>query len=171
MIRIVSIFAAVLGLGASASANSENKFALDYDRMVILDAEELAEAGIKEAYEKLIPDLKKYIDNPAKVIENIDDNLPSYSVSCLGQTYQIYSPITSDAEGKSWGRATYAIFEIINSQLIGVNIKFYAINGGNDLGGMFLTEQQVATAKKSLKNKTDWPYLPTLEHSWYGQFH
>jgi hypothetical protein len=135
MNRIISIFAAVLGL--SASANSENEFSLDYDQAVILDAEELAETGIREAYEKLFPVLKKYIQNPAKVIENIDNNLPSYSVSCLGHTYQIYSPITSDSEGESWGRATYAIFEIINSQLIGVNIKFYAVNGGNDLSVCF----------------------------------
>lgn len=171
MNRIVSIIAVFLGLGSSLNAHSESNFLLDYDKMIILDAEELAELGIKDAYEKMIPTLKKYIQNPAKIIENINRDMPSYSVSCLGKTYQIYSPMSPGVEGESWGKATHAFFEIINSQLVGVNVRFYAINGGNELGGMFLNEQEISAAKRSLKRKSDWPYIPTLDHSWYGQYH
>ena len=47
----------------------------------------------------------------------------------------------------------------------------YAINGGNDLGGMFLTQAQAAAAQKTLRNKSDWPYFPKDELDWYGQYH
>jgi hypothetical protein len=165
MKKLIAAIMASLGLGANAG-----EFELNYDQMVTLDAEELAETGIKEAYEKLKPILKKYVQNPVEVAETIDPNLPGYSVYCLGVKYEIYSPASSDSEAESWGKATYAFFSIVNAQLKESDIKFYAINGGNDLGGMFLTQQQVTHAKVSLK-KTDWPYLPTTESPWYGQYH
>jgi hypothetical protein len=34
---------------------------LDYDKMILLDAEDLAEAGILEAYEELLPELQNYV--------------------------------------------------------------------------------------------------------------
>lgn len=34
---------------------------------------------------------------------------------------------------------------------------FSPINGGNDLGGMFLTEVQARAAREGLSNKGDWP--------------
>jgi hypothetical protein len=49
--------------------------------------------------------------------------------------------------------------------------RFCAINGGNDLGGMFLTPDQAKEAQKALPNKKDWPYLPTDEDPLYGQYH
>ena len=36
-------------------------FTLDYDQWIILDAEDLAETGIAEAYEGLLPVLRKYV--------------------------------------------------------------------------------------------------------------
>lgn len=169
MKKLIAAVTTVLGLGATM-ATADNS-ALDYDQMLILDAEDLAEAGIKNAYEKLEPMMKAHDAKPVELAENIDNNLPSYSVSASGVTYEIYSPVLPNSEGESWGRATYAFFTIVNSQLKQSPVKFYAINGGNDLGGMFLTEQQVLAAKRSLKNRTDWPYLPTLKHPWYGQYH
>jgi len=50
-------------------------------------------------------------------------------------------------------------------------MRFFAINGGNDLGGMFLTTVEAEEARKSLPRKQDWPYLPTMERTWGGQYH
>jgi hypothetical protein len=83
----------------------------------------------------------------------------------------IYSPAMPEKEGWSWGRATHALFKIINDQLTNSDYRFYAINGGNELGGMFLTHGECEEARKSLRRKEDWPYLPTLEDPWYGQLH
>jgi hypothetical protein len=144
---------------------------LDYDRLIHLDAEELAEGGIKAAYEALLPELKQYVQQPVHIEEQLDPDAPRYSLLAAGTQYVVYAPDLDDKEGQSWGRATWAFFEIVNRQLTGSQYRFYAINGGNDLGGMFLTKAEVESAKKTLATKTDWPYLPTKEHPWYGQEH
>jgi hypothetical protein len=141
---------------------------LNYDELVILDAEALAETGLKAAYKELLPRLKKYVASPAAVTERIDHDAPSYAMSCLGTDYPIYA---KGDEDESWGRATFALFDIVNRQLAKTPYRFFAINGGNDLGGMFLTPAQVEAAKKSLPRKQDWPYLPSASKPWYGQYH
>ena len=88
-----------------------------------------------------------------------------------GQEYVIYAPDVSDSEGRSWGTATYVFFKIINDQLAGTEVRFYALNGGNDLFGIFLTPKQAEDAKRSLPTRTDWPYLPDAEWPSYGQYH
>ena len=50
-------------------------------------------------------------------------------------------------------------------------VKFYALNAGNDLMGIFLTERQAAMARKTIKRRSDWPYLPTMRAPWFGQLH
>lgn len=125
----------------------------------------MAETGIAEAYEELGPSLRKYVVDPAKVEEAIDSEAPSYSVSCSGKSYFIYG---GNDQEESWGRATFAFFSIVNLQLEGIEYRFFAINGGNDLGGMFLTPEQAESAKRSLPGKTDWPYLPELVAPWYA---
>ena len=55
---------------------------LDYDQLVLIDAEDLAEAGILEAYESLLPALYKYVAQPALVEEFIDHDVGSYAVKC-----------------------------------------------------------------------------------------
>jgi len=144
---------------------------IDYDKLVFLDAEALAEAGIKEAYEELLPELKRYVQNSVKIEERLDADQPRYSVVAAGIEYVVYAPGLIDEEGQSWGRATWAFFDIVNRQLTGSQYRFYAISGGNDLGGMFLTAAEVEEFKNSLGKKSDWPYLPTQEHPWYGQEH
>jgi hypothetical protein len=146
-------------------------FTLDYDRLVLLDAEDLAETGIREAYERLLPELRKYVPVPAPVEEVIDNETPRYSVRCGGKEYAIYGPEVDGGEGSSWGRATHVFFALVNEQLVGSEPRFYAINGGNDLGGMFLTPAQARAARELLPNRTDWPYLPADEDPWYGQYH
>lgn len=146
-------------------------FTLDYELLIYLDAENLAEAGIGEAYEQLLPELRKYAPHPALVEEVIGHNAGRYSVRCGGKEYAIYGPGLSEESGGSWGRATAAFFAIVNEQLAGSAYRFYAVSGGNDLGGLFLTPAQAADAQGPLPNPTDWPYLPTDEPPWYGHHH
>ena len=146
-------------------------FTLDYSKMIQLDAEDLAETGIKKAYDSIRSELIRFVPQPAEVQEAVNPDAPSYVVKCRGKEYAIYSPELSDAECDSWGRATHALFCIINHQLANSEYRLYAINGGNDLGAMFLTRPECEAARKSLVRREDWPYLPTLEHPWYGQPH
>jgi hypothetical protein len=142
-------------------------FELNYDDLIPLDAEALAETGIKRAYDELRPKLTKYVAAPAEVREIVDSDSPSYSLSCNGQKYFIYG---GDDQKESWGRATFALFDIVNRQLAATQVRLFAINGGNDLGGMFLTLEHAEAAKKTLA-RTDWPYLPVLQAPWFGQYH
>jgi hypothetical protein len=145
-------------------------FNLNYDDLVHLDAENLAEEGIGQAYESLLPELRKYVQQPVQIEEVIDNDAPSYAVKCGAQEFVIYEPELGDDNGNSWGRATYAFFTIVNDQLASSSYRFYAISGGNDLGGMFLTQAQAQEAQKTLPNKADWPYVPKDEQPWYGQY-
>ena len=54
-------------------------FELNYDELINLDAADLAEAGIKHAYEELVPVLSKYVDSPAELRGDIDNDAPRYS--------------------------------------------------------------------------------------------
>lgn len=141
-------------------------FTLDYDQWIHLDAEELAETGIAEAYERLLPDLRKYVPQPAQIEEVIDNDTPLYLVRSQGKEYPIYGP---DIDEDSWGRATVAFFAIINEQLARTTYRFYAINGGNELGGIFLTPGQAQVSRAALPKPQDWPYLPEDDPPWYGQ--
>jgi hypothetical protein len=146
-------------------------FKLDYAKTFPLDAEDLAEGGILQAYRSILNVLSRYVPEPAQIDEVLDNQKPSYLVGCGGQEHLIYSPELPEDEGQSWGRAAYAFFKIINDQLLQSDYRLYAINGGNDLTGIFLTQSECEAARRSLAHKEDWPYLPTLEHPWYGQFH
>lgn len=160
-----------------SKSNSKNEVArvsegsLDYEKLIHLDAESLAEQGIAHAYEQLLPELATYVAHPAELSEILDAEIPSYKIRCHGQEYLIYSAEEPGTESASWGRATYFFFLIVNRQLIDAGVQLYAINGGNDLGGLFLSPEQAAAAQKALPRKTDWPYIPELKDPWCGQFH
>ena len=144
---------------------------LDYDKLIHLDAESLAEQGIQAAYEKLIPELKKYLDHPDEIKEVVDPDIPSYSVSLNGTEYLIYSDAIEGTVINSWPRAAYALFAIVNEQLTKTSVRFYAINGGNDLGGMFLTPAHALSAQAGISRKSDWPYIPDFNGPHFGQHH
>ena len=146
-------------------------FTLNYDEAIPLDAEAIAEGGIAEGYESVLPNLRQFVKHPVRIEEDRDDDAPSYSVRCGDTEFEIYAPDLDEEEGNSWGRATVALFSIVNEQLKNATHRFYAINGGNDLFGMFLTPEEAAAAQNSLPNKRDWPYLPKDEEPWYGQYH
>jgi hypothetical protein len=144
-------------------------FELDYSKMVFLDAEDLAEQGILAAYQKLLPELRKYVEAPDSITELMDPEAPRYAVRHRELEYVIYDPGIEDEGGRSWGNATYALFAIVNAELSNTPYRFYAINGGNDLGGMFLTTEQWDSAKKTIETRSDWPYLPTADYPFFGQ--
>jgi hypothetical protein len=146
-------------------------FKLDYDQLIHLDAEDLAEGGIGEAYDSLLRRLRELVPDPAEIEELLDSDAGSYAVRCGAKQFAVYGPQLEEGESNSWGRATVALFSIVNDQLESSEYRLFAINGGNDLGGMFLTPAQAQAAQQTLPNKTDWPYLPREERSWYGQYH
>ncbi|MFT3667954.1 MAG: hypothetical protein QM795_05075 [Pseudoxanthomonas sp.] len=156
----------ILPLGCGAQ---EPAMPLDYDTMIFLDAEALAETGIGEAYEQLLPELKRYVAQPLPVEEVFDPEAPRYALRVERREYVIYTPDTEG--GASWGAAAYVFFKIVNDQLAGSDVRFYAINGGNDLGGMFLTTEEAKAARDELPRRQDWPYLPEADGPWYGQYH
>lgn len=170
MKKIILLLTAFLGLSSLVNAQDESvTYQLDYDQLIFLDAEDLAEQGINEAYENIKPRLKEYVKEPAKIEEVADNKIPFYKVSSQELLFEIYGPELEDGKGQSWGRATFALFSIVNNQIKGKDIKFYAINAGNDLGGIFLSLDEARLARKSMRRKTDSPYIPTNKHPRYGQ--
>ena len=144
---------------------------LDYDQMVVLDAEDLAEQGIGEAYASLLPMLRRYVPDPQELVEDIDADTGRYAIRCGTVSALVYGPEEPGSDADSWGRATVALFDAVNAQLADAAVRFHAINGGNDLGGMFITPEQVREAQASLPRKSDWPYLPEAVPPHFGQGH
>lgn len=142
-------------------------FKLDYDAVVHLDAEDLAEQGIRDAYAKLQGELRRYGVKPEPVVEELDRAEGRYVVRCGAEVFVVYDDDVPVDD--SWGRATYTLFTIVNHQLSPSPYRFYAVEGGNNLGGVFLTAEQADAARRSLVRKQDWPYIPTLEAPWFGQ--
>lgn len=142
---------------------------LNYDRLIILDAESLAELGIGAAYSRLLPELRRHVAHPVELDEFDDPHLPSYSVRCAGREYVIYAPQLAAVPESSWDRATFAFFDIVNRQLAESSVRLFAISSGNDLCGMFLTPEQALAARESLPNRRDWPYLPDADAPWFDE--
>ena len=103
MRKFLTLLGAMIGLSASPATVLAT---LNYDEMILLDAENLAETGNKEGFQQVLISLKKHVSEPKGVEELIKNKLPSYSVKSMGVTYEIYSPRTS--ENESWGNATFA---------------------------------------------------------------
>jgi hypothetical protein len=158
-------------LASGGKSDHSDPSPLDYDAMIQLDAENLAEGGMAEAYELVVPHLRKYVPQPVDLEEVRDHDTPRYAVRIGTTEHVICAPELNENESSSWGRATYVLFHIINSQLRGQPVRFYAINGGNDLGGMFLTEDAARDAQSRLPRKSDWPYIPQPDPPWFGEFH
>lgn len=157
-----------LGLFSFGEATEQEKYEIDYDKIIPLDAESLAEMGIKDAYEKIRPELKKFINQIVEIQELKNTDNTKYSIKYKDKEYQIYDE--SKKLENSWMLATFALFDIVNDQLENSETKLYALNGGNDLFGVFLTKEQAEGAKKALKNKNDWPYIPTKNKPKYGMY-
>ena len=142
---------------------------LDYEKLIQLDAEDLAEQGIANAYSRLREQLTQYVEQPAEVRELVDNDAPSYRVQCRGAEHVVYSPDVPGSDERSWGRATCILFSIVNEQLLNAPVQFYALYAGNDLCGIFLTPEVARAAQQGMAKPTERPYLPTMEHPYYGQ--
>ncbi|WP_422731396.1 hypothetical protein ACOV1V_15945 [Leclercia pneumoniae] len=90
---------------------------LDYDKLHLLDAENLAEEGSGDAYKRLLPELNKYLDNPAALSEQRDPDIPFYKVQCNGDEFLIYSGNLAESEAESWIRATFCLFRLSTNSL------------------------------------------------------
>jgi hypothetical protein len=157
MRALILICSALIWISACSAGHGAT---IDYDRTIVLDAERLAEGGVKSAYDaEIAVELRARSIQPKPLIEEKDDNVPAYSVQFGEKHFPIYGPGLAPEE--SWGRATYALFEAVNRQLLGTDFRFYALGGGHELQGVFLTEDEAAQAKRELSNKSDWPYIPT----------
>ena len=139
---------------------------LDYDQVVSLDAEDLAEQGILSAYLKLLPELQQHGAAPMEVSEDIDPDTAQYAVVADGQRHQIWEAGAKNDDG--WERATLAFFQIVNASLSGSEYKFYALYGGNDLSGIFLTREAFDAARASIAQRSNWPWMPVNEPPRYG---
>ena len=155
--------------GGRAASGGNAPRELDYRHLVHLDAEKLAKEGIGRAYEQLLPRLRAFVSRPLEVADLFaDQTLGSYA-SRSGDSRQITSAAEDEAE--SWGRATYALFQCVNAQLADAPVRLYAVKGGNDLGGLFLTPAHAESARKAIRKREEWPYLPEPQGPWYGRFH
>lgn len=134
---------------------------LDYDQAIILDAESLAEQGILSAYRELLPRLKEYSATPLEVTEALDNDGLRYTVGAGGKQFVIWEVLENGKQNNDgWERATVAFFQIVNASLDTSTHHFYAINGGNDLFGMFLTEQEFTAARQAIAKRSYWPWSP-----------
>jgi hypothetical protein len=139
---------------------------LDYDHLVQLDAEDLAEQGILAAYTALRPRLQNYSGNVLDVSEEIACDAGAYSVVADGERHIIWETGLANKDG--WERATVVFFKVVNANLRDSEHKFYALYGGNDLSGMFLTDQEFRAARKAIKNPGHWPWTPVDDAPGYG---
>jgi hypothetical protein len=148
---------------------------INYGLALPLDGEALAEAGIQDAYREIAPFLAELGVQARPLAENIDIS-GDYSIDFDGHRYVISGPGAAPAgsresQADAWGLATYALFDIVNRQLATSDVRLFALNGGNELAGIFMSTAQAEKARRALPRKTDWPYLPTPEPPWFGMFH
>jgi hypothetical protein len=163
MPQIKALLKYIFGSPGEANASEDS---IDYEQVVHLDAEDLAEQGIKAAYAGLMPALLHYARAPIEISEEINADAGSYAVVANGTRHEIWGPALNSEDG--WARATVTFFDIVNANLGQSPVKFYALYGGNDLSGAFLTSEQYALARKSIKNPSHWPYIPAMEPPHYG---
>ena len=144
---------------------------IDYETAVFLDAESLSEQGIGEAYQDLESHLTKIVKEVPDITEHFQSETGSYSIEFEGNNFHIFEPGVEKKPGRSWGLATFTLFTIVNRILKDTDQKFYALYGGHDLMGIFLSDEQFRRAKQYHHNSKESPYIPRNEHPWYGQPH
>ena len=80
MKKIIITLLTFFGLLSNAKESKVLEYELNYANLILLDAENLSELGIKEAYKEIIPLLEKYIENTIQIIEKIDSDTMHYSI-------------------------------------------------------------------------------------------
>jgi len=156
------------GITVGASKRVWRDLSFDWDRAIPLDAEELAEGGMEEAYARIAKEFRKLGVGLAPV-QSLSD-AEGYAIACGGRTIQVYRE-RDVAKGGLQGMATVALFDLVNGQLCDQPFRLWALLGGNDLCGIILSEDEAIKARKKLPRKQDWPYLPRLGDAWLGMHH
>ena len=173
----IALFVLLL-LGCSGQAREDAEIAdfnaEDFSSFVALnaydlDAERLAEHGIAEAYSRVLPELRLHVPNALSIDEVIDHQSGRYEVLAGSRRYQIVPSPQGATDYESWGFATFALFDIVNSQLTDTEVRFYAINAGHDLEGLFMHPEQRALSRKDEETDGDQPYIPTDQAPLFGQ--
>ncbi len=160
--------------GELRTAIAENGIGAIYnsERLIILDAETLAEGGILDALERLRPhlELRGAVISSLSEVQNDGE---TYIVEVNGARYDVYSPAELAGDPYlSWGLASETLFRIVNNLLADTSDdRFFALNGGNDLSGFFLPPAVVPHFAAAGTSKRDLPYFPTRQPPWFGMGH
>jgi hypothetical protein len=146
-------------------------------RMFVADAEELAEGGVSE----FVNELRPFLSAQGVKVPSLQDQFgDEYFVLVDGARVKIWEKSEGRSEreqkkpGLVWGLSTVRTFELLNSWLkaSGSKQRAFAVNGGNDLFVMFLTEDlDAAIANDPAASATDTPYTPVESYPWFGQRH
>jgi len=160
MRHIIHRIKALFGFEAARPGTTPPANPLDYDQIIHLDAESLAEQGILAAYTNLSVHLAPYAPTPLEVTEVMDSDGLGYTVHAGEQRFVIWEVNNGAQNDDGWERATVAFFQIVNARLGNSSHRFYALNGGNDLFGIFLTEEEFAAARLAIPKRSDWPWMP-----------
>ena len=152
------------------AAVPKSEWALNWDELIHLDVEELAEGGMTEAYDNLSSILERYVTQALTLTAIEFEDSDDYVVELNGKRWIIYDDNTQSS-GDAWVNAAVAFFEIVNSQLTNSDWTFYAFYGSHDFSGMFLTQQEFDRARVKIPKKSDWPYMPTHDDEFNGRPH
>ena len=150
----------------------------DSGRYFSADAEDLAEWGVAS----FLKDIQPFLEKQGIRLESIEESdiEDHYKIMVNGRTHLIWSrkemkiDINGEQRGLLWGLAPSRCFSIVNQLLIEAdsNERIYAVNGGNDLDGFFLTEEQYRLICQHPSADPGYgPYVITEEypnHGWPG---
>lgn len=155
-----------------------NNLTTDYLKSAIhLDAKVLCKFGMSGVYDLLIPKMKKLGIKPLQLKDHFNANGAFHSVSVDGKliiVFDIEESEEDDEEGRKelwWSRATPIFFQLVNFQLESISVRFYALYGGNDLHGIFLTQAEFEEMAEGAERPDDRPYIPNDIPPWFGQPH
>jgi hypothetical protein len=140
------------------------------------DAEELAEGGILGFLETIAP----FLATQGVTVPEIQEDLAEdhYHLNLANSDLEIYGPedVAREATepGRVWAIATVRTFELVNRLLAATESqeRLYAVNGGNDLFGMFLTQAQFSEITSYAGSAARGaPYEVHDDPPWYGDRH
>ncbi len=171
LIAVVLAACSASGTTADADAESVGADPIDYETVIHLDAEFLAETGMAQAYEGLQKQSGDLGVRWAPMREMWDgqekgyDGGENYRVEVNGKVYPVFGSRPND---DYWAMATATFFDVVNSQLSERPFKFYALYAGNDLHAVRLTPEQFERAKLYHKQPWNRPYIPNYTPPNYG---
>ena len=141
------------------------------------DSESLTESGVGRFVESVRPFLEKQGVTIPEITERFDEE---YALVVDGEVVPVWTREEIDRElhgnqgGLTWGLSTARTVGLVNSWLAATSSKqrAYAVNGGNDLWIMFLSDDlfQFISTHPGVSPESA-PYSPTEDYPWFGQPH